>query len=281
MIRLINNWVITMIETVLLVAFAVLMLVFGDQLNVLFGIALMVYTLVFVLSKVISYRGMIQLITIIEFFAITTLAIFVIAKVDILPDNNIVNTSIGVAMWFRATTEILHSYLGQGEGRAAKRNFNAWKIFLYILLLTLGTFIATTDIVDDSILQYFVIGVAVAAAIIMGVLTYTNYVDYRIRHPKPVKAEVSQQNVIESSNGTQDVLEQNDAPAQLNAPEQVSEPEQVNQTEQIIELPLPVVEQTEINEPVEVIVEPDGASDGAVAAVEEKPKRNRKKPTNQ
>ncbi len=277
MIRLINNWVITLIETVLLVAFAVLMLIFGDQLNVLFGVALMVYTLVFVLSKVISYRGMIQLIAILEFFAMTTLAIFVVAQVDILPDNNIVNTSIGVAMWFRATTEILHSYLGQGEGRAAKRKFNAWKIFLYILLVSLGTFVATTNIVNDDILKYFIIGVAVAAAVIMGVLTYTNFQDYRLTHPKPVRVGVSVQNTIEAANANGDtVLEQTASPEQLGEPEQpmaLPKPEVAPLAESALE------EQAQAHEVIEVVVEPDPNT--VVVSEEEKPKRSRKKGTNQ
>lgn len=212
MIKLINNWIITLLETVLLIAFAVLLMVFDDKLNYLFGAALMLYTLIVVLSKVISYRGMIQLITIIEFFAMTTLAIFVMADIDILPANNIVNMSVGVAMWFRATTEILHSYLGQGEGREEKKKFNAWKLFLYILLVSFGTFIATTDVVNDNILRYFIIGVAVAAAVIMGVLTYTNYVDYRRMHPKPIKAKAydveEQATVGEKTEATPEYSEQ-------------------------------------------------------------------------
>ena len=264
MIKLINNWILTLIETVLLVTFAVLMLALDDILNILFGVALIVYTLVFVLSKVVSYRGMIQFITVIEFFAMTTLAIFIIADVNILPDNNIVNTSIGVAMWFRATTEILHSYIGQGEGRAAKRNFNAWKIFLYILLVTAGTFVATTNFVHDDILKYFIIGVAVAAAIIMGVLTYTNFTDYRISHPKPVRASAS---VASPGNALED-----SSPEQLSGgtpvPQLAPSEQPVLAAPQVIEIPCVPAPQAQ---PIEVVVEAQ-----AVEVVPNPPKKPRK-----
>lgn len=189
MIKLINNWIFTLIEASLLVIFTVLLLAFEGIFNVLFGVALIVYSLIFVLSKVISYRGIIQMITILEFFAVTILAIFVIVNKSIFPEGNIVNTTVGVAMWFRATTEILHSYHGQGEGRAAKRQFNAWKIFVYILLVSLGTYIATNAAANDDFIRYLIAGISTAAAIIMGVLTYTNYRDYREANPKPVKVK--------------------------------------------------------------------------------------------
>ena len=179
MIKLINNWIFTLVEAVLLVAFTVLLLVFEGIFNILLGVALIIYSLIFVLTKVVSYRGVIQLIAIIEFFAVTILAIFVIVNQEIFPKGNVVNTTVGLAMWLRATTEILHSYHGQGEGRAAKRQFNAWKIFAYILLLTIGTFIATNAVANDSLIRYLIAGISTAASIIMIVLTYTNFRDSR------------------------------------------------------------------------------------------------------
>ena len=185
--NLVSNWVFTLIETVLLAVFAVLMLLVDSILNVLVGIALIVYIAFIVLSKVVTYRGVIQLIALLEFFVITVLAVFVIVDYMPLASVDAVNFTVGVAMWFRATTEILHSYHGQGEGRQAKKSFNAWKIFFYILLLTFGTFIASTSLFDDAILKYLIAGVAIAGAVIMAVLTFTNYRDYRELHPKPVK----------------------------------------------------------------------------------------------
>ena len=127
------------------------------------------------------------MITIVEFFAITILAIFVIVDQGVIPNGNIVNGTVGVAMWFRATTEILHSYHGQGQGREAKRQFNAWKVFAYILLLTAGTFIATNASANEDLVRYMIVGISSAAAIIMLVLTVTNYRDYKDSNPIPVQ----------------------------------------------------------------------------------------------
>ncbi len=215
MIRFINNWVFTLIETVLFAAFAVLMLVPFESRHILFGIALSVYTVVFVLSKVMSYRGMIQLIAIIEFFVSVIMIIFVMAdgNTQIFPGVNIVNTAIGFAMWIRATTEILHSYFGQGEGRVAKRQFNGWKIFVYILLLSFGTFVATNAVISDNLFRYIIAGIAAASAIIMGVLTYTNHADYRAAHPKPIKAVPQAQDELKGDDKNGSLKEKNAASA--------------------------------------------------------------------
>ena len=186
--NLVSNWVFTLIETVLLAVFAVLMFFVGDSiLNILVGVALLVYIALIVLSKVLTYRGIIQLIALLEFFVVTVLAVLVI--VDFVPFEKLdpVNFTVGVAMWFRATTEILHSYHGQGQGRVQKKNFNAWIIFIYILLVTFGTFIAATSFLDLNLVKYVIGGVATGGAVIMLVLTITNYMDYRERHPRPVK----------------------------------------------------------------------------------------------
>ena len=204
MIKLINNWIFTLVEAVLLGAFTALVLIFGDYFHILFGVALIVYSLIFVLTKVIAYRGVIQMIAIIEFFVVTVLAMFVIVNQEIFPQGNIVNTTVGVAMWFRAMTEILHSYHGQGEGREAKREFNAWKIFAYILLLTAGSFITTTAIIstsvissDNNIVRYLIAGISAASSVIMIVLTVSNFHDYRLSKPRKVKEVNSDQPKIE------------------------------------------------------------------------------------
>ena len=192
MTKLVSNWIFTLVETVLILIFAVLMFAFGDEiLHVLIGVALIVYIALVVLNKVVSYRGVIQMIAMLEFFVITTLAVFVLVDKLTFANANSVNVALGAAMWLRATTEILHSYHGQGTGRVAKKNFTAWKIFCYILLLTFGTFIACTDILTAIFLQYFVAGMASAATAIMAILTYCNYRDYRKDHPKPIKVKPS------------------------------------------------------------------------------------------
>ena len=204
--NLVSNWVFTLIETVLLAVFAILMLLVDSILNILVGIALIVYIAFIVLSKVVTYRGVIQMIALLEFFVVTVLAVFVI--VDFMPFASVdaVNFTVGVAMWFRATTEILHSYHGQGEGRKVKKNFNAWKIFFYILLLTFGTFIASTSLFDDNVIKYLIAGVSIAGAVIMAVLTHTNYCDYRALHPKPVKQP--QGDPLKSANGSDNAIEE-------------------------------------------------------------------------
>ncbi|MBR2474758.1 MAG: hypothetical protein IKB51_07030 [Clostridia bacterium] len=203
--NLVSNWIFTLIETVLLAVFAVLMLTVGDSiLNVLVGVALIVYIALIVLSKVVTYRGVIQMIALLEFFVVTVLAVFVIVDFMPLATVDSVNFTVGVTMWFRATTEILHSWHGQGEGRVQKKTFSAWKIFFYILLVTFGTFIASTSLFDDTLIKYFIAGVSIAGTVIMGVLTYTNYRDYRAIHPKPIKQKVAKKPVAEladSKNG--------------------------------------------------------------------------------
>ena len=186
--KLISNWIFTLVETILLLAFSVLVFIFGGtHLNVLVGAALIVYIALVILSKVVVYRGIIQMIAMLEFFVITILAIFVIVDFPLMPGVDIVNLTFGVTMWFRATTEILHSYHGQGEGRAVKKVFTAWKIFFYILLLTVGTFIASTSLLAEQLVQYLIAGIAIAGTVIMAALTYTNYRDYREIHPRPIK----------------------------------------------------------------------------------------------
>lgn len=189
--NLVTNWVFTLIETVLLAVFAVLMLVCGNEvLNILVGIAFIVYIILVVFGKVIEYRGVIQMISVLEFFVVTILAVFVIFEV--MPSFSVaqsVNIIVGVSMWFRAMTEILHSYHGQVNPQKSKRNFTGWKVFFYILLLTLGTYISAKQPFTDKTIQYFVFAVVVAAMVIMGVLTFTNYRDYRELHPKPVKVK--------------------------------------------------------------------------------------------
>ena len=190
MTKLVSNWIFTLVETILILVFAILMFALGDEiLHILIGIALIVYIALVVLNKVVSYRGVIQMIAMLEFFVITILAVFVL--VDKLPfaNANSVNVALGAAMWLRATTEILHSYHGQGTGREAKKNFTAWKIFFYVLLLTFGTFIACTDTLTAIFLQYFVAGMSSAATVIMAILTYCNYRDYRKLNPKPIKVK--------------------------------------------------------------------------------------------
>ena len=234
MIHFINNRILTLIETLLLITFAVLMFTIGDTIfNILFGVALIVYTVLFVLTKVVAYRGMIQLIAILEFFAMTTLAIFVIVDMSFLPEGNMVNMSVGLAMWFRATTEILHSYLGQGQGRAAKKQFNAWKLFAYILLVSFGTYVATNTVANDKLIRYFIAGISTAAAVMMAVLTYTNFRDPRTLHPKAVK--------VTSNSGKSD---SNVIPSKIDENVKLH-------TEEIPALAEP---QTEI----EVVVEPNG-----------------------
>lgn len=217
MIKLINNWIFTLVEALLLVTFTVLLLVFDGIFNVLLGVALVVYSLIFVLTKVVSYRGVIQLITVIEFFAVTVLAIFVIVNQEIFPEGNIVNSTVGLAMWLRATTEILHSYHGQGQGRAAKRQFNAWKIFAYILMLTVGTFIATNATANDSLIRYLIAGISAAAAIIMVVLTYTNFRDSRDIYEAPVEVTPVDDGklLVEPKKNTELIEEKSKAPIQV------------------------------------------------------------------
>lgn len=188
--KLISNGILTGIETVLLAVFAILMFFVGDTIiHILIGIALIVYIALVVLHKVVAYRGIIQMIAILEFFIVTTLAAFVL--VDKLPIKNVnpINFAVGAAMWLRATTEILHSYHGQGEGRQSIKHFTATKIFFYILLITFGTFIAVTDIISNDLIQVIVASIAAAAAVIMGLLTYCNYRDWRKDHPRPIKPE--------------------------------------------------------------------------------------------
>ena len=187
--NLVSNWIFTLVEAILLGVFAVLMFFADELLNVLVGVAVIVYIALIVLSKVVNYRGIIQLIALLEFFVITVLAVFVI--VDFVPFAKLdpVNFTVGVAMWFRGTTEILHSYHGQGEGRVQRKVFNAWKIFFYILLITFGTFIAATSFFQYTLVRYIIAGVSVGGTVIMCVLTYTNYRDYRETHPKPVKVK--------------------------------------------------------------------------------------------
>lgn len=186
--RLVSNWFLTGLETLLLAVFAILMFfVGGPIIHILIGIALIVYIALVVLHNVVEYRGIIQMIAILEFFIVTALAAFVI--VDKLPVEGVdpINFAVGAAMWLRATTEILHSYHGQGEGRANIKNFNAWKIFCYILLITFGTFIAVTDVISSDLIQIIVASIATAAGVIMGLLTYCNYRDWRKEHPRPIK----------------------------------------------------------------------------------------------
>lgn len=186
--KLISNWVLTGIETLLLAVFAILMFFIGDPIiHILIGIALIVYIALVVLHNVVAYRGIIQMIAILEFFIVTALAAFVL--VDKMPFGTAepINFAVGAAMWLRATTEILHSYHGQGEGRQHIKNFTATKIFFYILLITFGTFIAVTDFVSKDLIQIIVASIATATGVIMGILTYCNYRDWRIEHPRPIK----------------------------------------------------------------------------------------------
>ena len=188
MIKFVSNRIFTLIETLLLLAFSILMFFIGDKyLHIFIGVALLVYIVFVVLSKVVVYRGIIQMIAMLEFFTVTTLAVFVIVDKIHLPSGNAVNFSVGLAMWFRATTEILHSYHGSGEKSQSKSEFSAWKLFFYILLVSFGTFVATTTLFSNDFVRYVIAGVTFAGTIMMGLLTYCNFRDYRIDHPKVKK----------------------------------------------------------------------------------------------
>ena len=200
MVKLLNNRIVTLIEAILLMAFGILTLVIGDKiLAILIGIALLVYVSLVVIPKLISYNGVIKIIAIMEFFAVTFLAVLLlINKMDLFYNGNAINLSLGAAMWFRGTTEILHSYHGQGEGREQIKKFNAWVIFCYILLLTFGTFFAFTEVLSPSRLQVIVACIAFAAMVVMIILTVSNFVEWYKLHPRPPKPKKEKPEKAES-----------------------------------------------------------------------------------
>ena len=189
--KLLKNWVFTLVLTILLLAFGIIMFTsLGEKtMNILIAAGLLVYIVLVLIDNVIHYRGKILVFAILELMVVTMFATgLLIEDFNIFGRFGIsgVNGSVGFAMWLRSVVEIIHGYFLQStEG---KHRFSLPKMLICIAFLTLGVVLMCSPFIQEWVFRWGVGGSSLFGSLVMAFTTMRNRSDKRKRKKKKMTA---------------------------------------------------------------------------------------------
>ena len=170
------DWLVYFILSVFAIAGGIIMLpgvtdLGGKILNILLAICLVVYACLYLLPKIKSYRKTPQILTIIEFVILCLLALgLVLVQFKVFQISGVVRI-IGLAIWLRCVVELFRAYYYRGEASSYK--YPVWLLCIYLVLITLGTYIfAAPFISDEKLVLIMAIALLVLAVglIVLGIV---------------------------------------------------------------------------------------------------------------
>jgi len=170
------DWLVYFILSVIAIAGGIVMLpgvtdLGGKILNIFLAICLVVYACMYLLPKIKNYRKTPQILTIIEFIILCVLAVgLVLVQFKVFQISGVVRI-IGLAIWLRCVVELFRAYYYRGEASSYK--YPVWLLCIYLVLITLGTYIfASPFISDEKLVLIMAIALLVVAAglIVLGIV---------------------------------------------------------------------------------------------------------------
>ena len=132
---------------------------------------ILLYLFGYLLKKIKKHRGVVQVLTIIEFVLLFLTAVGLVISqfnIGIIPDSP--SIILGVALYIRGVVEIIRAYYHQ---KSADDKYSIYWVLLAILLVTLGVVLVMTNLVDKIMVLYaiiFALAVLGIYAIIYGIL---------------------------------------------------------------------------------------------------------------
>lgn len=187
--KLMKKWVFTLVISVILLAFGIIMLTpLGVQaMNIMIAAALAVYMVLVLADNVIHYGGVLRIFAVLELLIVAVLIVgLIVEEYRIIPVNGI-SGRLGLIMWLRAFVEVLHGYYLQekvgferanatdgNKGRAER--FGLVKMLMCIFFLSLGVALICTNF--ENVDLYIRCSVAVVS-LLLGVAT--SFITYQNR----------------------------------------------------------------------------------------------------
>jgi uncharacterized membrane protein HdeD (DUF308 family) len=132
---------------------------------------ILVYLFGYLIRKIKQHRGVVQVLTIIEFVLLFLIAAGLVLSqfnIALIPDSP--SIILGVALYIRGAVEIIRAYYHQ---KSNEDKYSIGWVLLAILLVTGGVILVVTNLVDKMMVLYtiiFALAVLGIYAIIYGIL---------------------------------------------------------------------------------------------------------------
>ncbi len=184
--KLMKNWIFTLITFVLMAFLAVLLFLDGfdvgglhiadRMLYLVAAVALVIYTAFVIFPLVMRYSGVLRA------FVLGEIAVLLIAalahicmewfKVPLVSSMEVCAV-LGLALWLRATVEIVHAYLSGADGEGAR--VPLWKLLFYVLLAAVGVWQVASPLISDKDFIFAIGAAAGVMALLFAIVTLSNY----------------------------------------------------------------------------------------------------------
>lgn len=184
--KLMKNWIFTLVACVLTAILAVLMFLDGfdvgglhiadRMLHLIAALALLVYAALALFPLLLRYHGVLRgfLLGEIAILLLTALA-HACAEwfaVPLIGDMEVCAV-LGLALWLRATVEILHAYLSATE-RESDDCVPLWRLLLYVLLSAVGVWQMVRPLISDRGFIFAIGAAAGVMALLFAIMTLSN-----------------------------------------------------------------------------------------------------------
>ena len=200
--KLMKNQIFTMVGCFLMTVLAVLLFLDGfdagglhvadRMLHLVMAVALVIYTVFALFPLVVRYGGILRVFVLIE-VGLVLVAAVLHACMEWTTISFLYKTEIcavlGLALWLRATVEILHAYLGDPTERAP-----IWRMLAYILLAALGVWQMASPLITDEILLFTIGTAAGVMALLLACASISNY-----RASAPARAAKKQEKAAQAA----------------------------------------------------------------------------------
>ena len=170
--KLFKNWVFTLVVTIVLLVFGILMFtpIGTNVMNYIILCGIAVYAILVLLYDVFSYRGMGKLLAVIEFLLILIL-MYAVVSTDFGIFNTVgMNRCVGGFMWLRAVVEIMRLY-AEPSRRGSKPSIGLGKMVVCIFAITMGTALIFTPPFKASYVQVLIGAVSLVTAVLFALYT--------------------------------------------------------------------------------------------------------------
>ena len=156
--RMYKNFVFDIVIAAISLAVGVVMLPpFGIAeyaLNILLATTLVIYLLSFLFDKLRHTKGTVFIFTLIEFLAISLIAIGLVIR-QFMPLNiDNVWRALGAAIWLRGVVMTLEMYVAAMASKKPRRNIP--RLVLAIAFISLGAFLFARPITSDVALEWVI-----------------------------------------------------------------------------------------------------------------------------
>ena len=219
--KLMRNWIFTMIACILMAILAALMILDGfdvgglhiadRMLHLVAAVALVIYVVFALFPLLIRCCGVLRA------FVLGEIAILLLTAlahacaewiaVPLIGDIEIC-TVLGLALWLRATVEIVRAYLS-GAGDDATR-VPLWKLLVCILLAAAGVWQMASPLISDRAFIFAIGAAAGVMAILFALVTLSNR-----KVTAPARAEKKRQREEKKAALAAALVSEADAPAAL------------------------------------------------------------------